>query len=147
VYYPGRKIIVWAHSGHIGRNMAPLRSATGRQPFADGQTVQLGAEVHRAIGAEMYSIGFTAATGSYGFRNSAPVPIPAVTNGSLEDLLVTAGFENAFLDLRRRPEGGEWLRDVYSSPLGYQSLRGDWPTVFDGIVFTRVMTPNTAASR
>ncbi|HEY0036813.1 MAG TPA: erythromycin esterase family protein [Longimicrobium sp.] len=147
VYYPGRKIIVWAHSGHIGRAMAPLRAANGWQPFATGQTVQLGAEVHRAIGAEMYSIGFTAATGSYGYRNSAPMPIPAVVSGSLEDLFVTAGFENAFLDLRRRPAGGEWLKDVYSSPLGYLSLRGDWTAVFDGMVFTRVMTPNTAASR
>lgn len=147
VYYPGRKIIVWAHSSHISREAAHLRTATGRQPFATGQTVAMGAEVHRAIGAEMYSIAFTAATGSFGFRNSAPVPIPAIAPGSLEDLFVNAEFENAFLDLRRRPAGGDWLTDVYSSPLGYQALHGDWTAVFDGMVFTRQMTPNTAATR
>jgi erythromycin esterase len=147
VYYPGRKIIVWAHSGHISRATAPLRRADGRQPFATGQTVAMGAEVHRAIGAEMYSIGFTAATGSFGYRNSAPVPLPAVVPGSLEDLLATGGFENAFVDFRQRPAGGDWLKDVYSWPIGYQALRGDWTAVFDGMVFTRQMTPNTAATR
>ncbi len=147
VYYPGRKIIVWAHSGHIGRNLAPLRSITGRQPFATSQTVQMGAEVHRAIGAEMYAMGFTAATGSYGYRNSAPVPLPTLVMGSLEHLFLTNGFENAFLDLRGRAAGGEWLKDVYSWPVGYQALQGDWTAVYDGMVFTRQMTPNTAASR
>ncbi len=147
VYYPGRKIIVWAHSGHISRATAPLRTASGGQPFATGQTVAMGAEVHRAIGAEMYSIGFTAATGSFGYRNTPPVPLPALVPGSLEDLFATAGFENAFLDFRRRPAGGDWLTDAYSWPIGYQALHGDWTAVFDGMVFTRQMTPNTAATR
>ncbi|HEY0151771.1 MAG TPA: erythromycin esterase family protein [Longimicrobium sp.] len=146
-YYPGRKIIVWAASAHIGRGVGALRSSTGSQPYATGWTVHMGGEVHRAIGAEMYSLGFTASAGSFGFQNGTVVPLPALVPGSLEEHFAATRFDNAYVDFRGRATGGEWLRDVYSWPFGYQPLRGDWTSVFDGMVFTRQMTPNTAASR
>ncbi|HEX8671094.1 MAG TPA: erythromycin esterase family protein [Longimicrobium sp.] len=146
-YYPGRKIIVWAASAHVGRGMGTLRSSAGSAPYATGWTVHMGGEVHRAIGAEMYSLGFTAAAGSFGFQNGTVVPLPTLVPGSLEGHFAATRFDNAFVDFRGRAAGGEWLREVYSWPFGYQPLRGDWTSVFDGMVFTRQMTPNTPASR
>ena len=44
------------------------------------------------------------------------------------------------------PAGG-WLHDSWMRPFGYGYMRGDWPRVLDGVVYTRTMNPSTAASR
>jgi erythromycin esterase len=146
VYYPGRKIIVWAASSHIARETATLRSPRGGFPYATGWSVHMGSGVHRALGSEMYSIGFTAARGTWGTPGSATA-VPAVMPGSLEDHFSRTSFANAFVDFRARRSGGDWLRDVYARPFGYQELGGDWTRVLDGMVFTRDMIPSTTATR
>jgi erythromycin esterase len=146
-YYRDRKIIVWAASSHIARAVADLRATGGERPYATGWTVRMGAEAHRVLGADMYSIGFTAATGTRGRPGFAPVPLRPMLPESIEAYFAGTSFDNAFVDFRKRPAGGEWLTDVYSRPFGYTDLRGDWTAVFDGMVFTRVMTPSTSATR
>ncbi|HEX8692892.1 MAG TPA: erythromycin esterase family protein [Longimicrobium sp.] len=147
VYYPGRKIIVWAASAHVAREVTGLALGNGFQPFATGWTVHMGDEVHRVLGSQMYAIGFTAATGSFGPAGAAPQAIPPVTPGSLEAYFTEAGLANAFVDFRAPPAGGEWLRNVSTRAFGYGDLRGDWTRVLDGMVFTREMIPSTTASR
>lgn len=147
VYYPGRKIIVWAASSHIARETAILAGPTGTRPYASGWSVHMGGEAYRVLGPEMYAIGFTAATGSWGHPGAAPNAIPGVMPGSLEDFFARTTFTNAFVDFRNRPAGGDWLKDVYTRPFGYQELRGDWTRVLDGMVFTREMVPSTTATR
>jgi erythromycin esterase-like protein len=95
----------------------------------------------------MYSIGFTAATGSFGQVGGAPQTIRPPLPESIEAHFAATPFDYAFVDFRRRAAGGEWLTDTYSRPFGYSDLRGDWTAVFDGMVFTRVMTPSTLAVR
>jgi erythromycin esterase len=147
VYYPGRKIIVWAASSHIARDVGILSSPTGGRPYATGWTVHMGAEAHRVLGPEMYTIGFTAAIGSWGIPGSASGAVNVPMPGSLEDYFARTTFSNAFLDLRTPRPGGQWLRDMYTRPFGYQELRGDWTRVMDGMVFTRDMIPSTTATR
>ena len=146
-YYPGRKIIVWAASAHTARNLAPLRTSEGVRPFASGWTVHMGDQVYRAPGVEMYSIGFTAAGGSFGQVGGAPQTIRPNLLESLETHFAATPFDYAFIDFRQRAAGGDWLTDTYSRPFGYSDLRGDWTAVFDGMIFTRVMTPSTLAPR
>ena len=149
VYYPGKKIIAWAASVHIARNVASLKSSDGYQPYgvAGGWTVHMGGEAYQTLGAQMYAIGFTAANGIFGPVGSTPVPLPDVRPGSLEAAFRDAGLVNAFVDLRSPPAGGEWLRNVYARPFGYFDLSGDWTRVLDGMVFTRDMTNSTLATR
>jgi len=146
-YYPGRKIIVWAASSHIARAVADLRAPGGSRPYASGWSVHMGGEAYRVLGADMYAIGFTAATGSIGRPGIAPAAIQPPLAESLEAHFAGTPFDYAFVDFRRRAAGGEWLTDVYSRPFGYSNLRGDWTAVFDGMIFTREMTPSTSASR
>jgi erythromycin esterase len=146
-YHPGRKIIVWAASGHIGREMWQLRSSTGGHPYASGWTVQMGGEAYRTLGAQVYSIGFTAARGTFGVPGFTTQTLSPLPNGALEVYFLSTAFENAFVDFRSRPAGGDWLKDVYARPFGYQDLRGDWTAVFDGMVYQRDMTPNTQTTR
>ena len=145
VHYPGRKLIVWAASLHVARDVAQLRSTAGSQPYLS--TTSMGGEAYQALGTQMYALGFTAGTGTFGRFGMAPSPLPAVRAGSLEADFLEAALVNAFVDFRARPAGGEWLQDVYARPFGYGDLRGDWTRVVDGMIYTRDMTPSTSAPR
>src|SRR5262245_33452000 len=64
--------------------------------------------------------------------------------GSLEYLLVKAGCENAFLDLRQAEGEGAWLKKrLVARVLGHADYEADWTQVCDGLVFTRKMYPST----
>jgi erythromycin esterase len=147
VWYPGRKIIVWAASSHIAREAGPLTTSDGQRPYQDSWTVHMGGEAYAVLGAQMYTIGFTAGTGSFGWFGVAPTPLAAPRAGSLEAYMAQAGMTNAFVDFRSAPAGGEWLHNAWMRPFGYAYMRGDWPRVLDGVVFTQSMSPSTAATR
>jgi len=145
-WYPGRKIIVWAASAHIARDVVQLRQAGGTQVFT-AWNVHMGGEAYQSLGTQMYAIGFTAGTGAFGPYSVAPSPLPAVRPASLEARFAEAGLVNAFVDFRSRPAGGEWLQNVYARPFGYGDLQGDWTRVLDGMIYTRDMVPSTTATR
>jgi erythromycin esterase-like protein len=147
VWYPNRKIIVWAASSHIARDVAQLRSTNGSQPYATGWSVHMGGEAYQVLGTQMYAIGFTAAAGAFGPFGTMPIPMPPMRVGSLEAHFEGSGHTNAFVDFRSAPAGGEWLRSVYARPFGYGYLTGDWTRVLDGMVFTYAMEPSTPATR
>lgn len=147
VWYPDRKIIVWAASSHIAREVGPLTTTDGQRPYQTGWTVHMGGEAHRVLGAQMYAIGFTAGTGSFGRFGNEPATVFPGRAGSLEAYMVEAGLTNAFVDFRSAPAGGEWLRNAWMRPFGYTYMRGDWTRVLDAMVYTHSMVPSTAASR
>jgi erythromycin esterase len=146
VWYPGRKLIVWAASSHIARDVVQLRTPAGVHPYALWN-VHMGEEAYRTLGTQMYALGFTAGTGTSGWAGFPPAPLSPPRAGSLEARFQEAGLVNAFVDLRSRPAGGEWLRDVYARPFGYSDLGGDWTRVLDGMIYTRDMTPSTRTTQ
>lgn len=105
--YPGEKIVVWAHNGHVNgaRNIGYepmgswLRKAFGRQMYVTGFAIDTGTV--RAIGAGAQSTGLS----SY--------VIPPAPAGSGTAVLSAAGKPLFFLDLATaRKAGGpfaEWL--------------------------------------
>ncbi|MDD8027714.1 MAG: erythromycin esterase family protein, partial [Acidobacteriota bacterium] len=128
--YPGRKIIVWAATSHIIRHRDFIMNAY--DPM-----ILLGDWIHRAMGPEVYALGFTAYQG-----RSGAVGIPGTTEwapaapNSLEDLLFSAGFDYAFLDFRNPAAGGAWLREpLYSRSFGAQPRLTDWTRIMDGMFF------------
>lgn len=142
-HYAGRKIIVWAASFHVARDLTTFRNpATGAPVYAAADRV-MGEEMHAHFGADAYVIGFTAYEGSHGRVGEEPRPLPPAAAGTLESLFHHAGFENAFLDFRGLPAGGAWLRSPLSARvLGHSDLLAEWPRVLDGIVYTRTMVPS-----
>ena len=148
VWYPGRKIIVWAASSHIARDVAHLQSENAGHPFqAPGWSVHMGAEAYPALGAQMYTIGFTAAEGSVGRAGGGTATLPSPRAASLEEFFVLTSMSSAFVDFHSLPAGGEWLRDTWARPFGYSYMLGDWTRVFDGMIYTRSMTPSILSSR
>lgn len=140
-HYRGRKIIVWAHTSHISRNLPALRSMAGTVQGVPGLR-RMGEQVHAVLGNDMYALGFTAARGSWGL-GTAPQPLQPPLEGSLEAHLDQLRMSYAFIDFRNPGAGGEWLRDAVARPTHYNNLRGDWPRVLDGMFYTREMVPST----
>lgn len=131
--YPKRKIIVWAASAHLERNPLPEWG------------VKMGHEVWKVLGTQTYTVGFTAAEGEYkGWFWDKAWQLEPPAPGSLEDLFVRAGFDNAFLDFRHLGSDGAWLKEkLIARPFGYSNDEANWTDMLDGIVFTKKMFPST----
>jgi erythromycin esterase len=146
--YPKRKIIVWAASLHLMRNPATVKPLKGLPADYYKDVVTMGHEVWKALGKETYTLAFVAAEGQAGRPWDKPWKLQPVEAGSLEGLLVAAGFTNAVVDFRHLDGSGAWLRQKLTSrPLGHSDMAADWTNVFDGVVFTRTMFPSTLAKR
>lgn len=142
--YPGRKMIVWAATLHIAREVPGIQ-LLGMGGTYDGYTT-MGQVVWDRIGTRAYSVGFTAGGGQAGNWRNTPTPVGPPEEGSLEALFMEAGFENAFLSFRQPPPGGEWMQEeMLARPLGNQYTRARWPRHLDGMVFTRTLEPSTPA--
>jgi erythromycin esterase len=140
--FPGQKVIVWAASLHAARGVEQIE-VVGSAFSYDGYTT-MGQVVWDRIGRDAYVVGFTAGGGQAGLWWAAPLQLDPPLPGSLEELFVEAGFQNAFLDLSDPPPGGEWLQEeLLSRPFGYAYMRARWPLHLDGMVFIRVMQPST----
>lgn len=130
--YSGKKIIVWAASMHIARNLPTVKSPA----LSYAKLVNMGQGVHDAFKSQVYTIGFTAYEGSAGNPFSGSQALPRAGNGSLEALLHFAGMPLAWVDFRSLP-ADHWLRKpVGARPLGYAPMEAAWPNVFDAMLFT-----------
>ena len=140
--YPDRKIIVWAASFHIARNLPQVQVPDGSQDYSDMD--QMGHRVHEALGDEVFTIGFTAHEGRAGayFRNH--FDIGAAPEGTLESKILAAGIENGLVPFRGIEDPADWLQEFqHSRPLGYTWMKARWPQHFDAMIFNRKMTPST----
>ncbi|MBN1974173.1 MAG: ankyrin repeat domain-containing protein [Sedimentisphaerales bacterium] len=129
--YPNRKIIVWAASSHISRNPPSGTS--------------MGHEVYKVLGKTVYTIAFTAAEGWWKVLSSnVPEQLAPPEAGSVEELLVQAGLQNAFIDFRNLNPDGAWFEEkLIARPFGYVNHEYNWTEMFDAIIFTRNMTGST----
>ena len=150
--YAKRKVIVWAASYHTCRGVRDIdwlvdKEGSLKREAKYAKTVTFGDEVCKAVGADVYSVTFTAAEGEWKLvQNRQAVTLADPRAGSLEDLMSKAGLTNAFLDLKTPAAGGEWLgkRRWVMRPMGYADMEAIWPRSFDGVLFTKTMTPSEA---
>lgn len=143
--YPDQKIIVWAATYHIARNMpAHFREAANGEPFYQPNQITMGDVVYDALGNQVYAMGFTAKEGSWGTIFSGSIDLAESEPQDLEGLFSQAGYTNGFISFRNAEGGGQWLRNpLVSRPLGYVRVGADWSQVLDGMVYTQTMVPST----
>jgi erythromycin esterase len=142
--YPGKKIIVWAASRHIARNLERVETLAEPPASAYPGMRSLGGELAAAFREPVYALGFTAWEGTAGKAGGAVRDIGRARPDSLEGLFQQSGADLAIVDFRRPPEGGGWLRGkLVARPFGYSEMRADWTRVLDGMMFFRTMTPST----
>ncbi len=136
--FPTRKIIVWAGASHIMRNHASILNE-------QDPVTSMGDWVEKALGPEVYALGFTAYRGQYGkLGTSELMDVKPAAANSLEDLLFKAGLEFAWLDLGDLGPDGVWLKGPISSrPQRFEPKTADWTRLLDGMFFIRDMRPST----
>ncbi|HUP58941.1 MAG TPA: erythromycin esterase family protein [Thermoanaerobaculia bacterium] len=139
--YPNHRIIVWAATFHNARRLATVETGDPKNDRLYEAVSPMGEVAWKKLGDELYSLGFTSYDGesASAFARS-PNAIPAPGRGSIEDLFARAGLETAFVDFRKPPAGGQWLRSpLIAKLLGHVPMRADWTRVVDGVVFIRTM--------
>ncbi len=141
-YYPNRKVIVWAHNGHIMRNPRELKGG-----FSNAVT--MGDIVWKTLDKETYALGFISHEGKrLNMVTGVVYDLDSFPKDDLEDLMNTAGFEFGVIDFRYRPISGEWLNQKIGSRVNYELLiEADWTRNFDGMFFIKTMTPSTRVGK
>jgi len=144
-YYPGRKMIVWAHNYHIAEDIwysgpsAAMAEKMRRKKFSGPH----GRFLKRELGDEVFSIAFCGYQGVWGYVNEKQEVLSLPPPGSLDDLFHHTGKPVLFLGLRDL-DPAHWLRRPQPGRFYFWELqRAIWPQLFDGIFFIDVMTPGT----
>ena len=146
-YFRGRKLIVWAHNGHVMSCYynKDWRSLTLKKP--EGAIVPMGVFLKESLGLDVYTIGLTGYSiekGSLGPGAKDFVP-PAPPAGSIEDLCHRTGQPHLFIDLRRvGNDPDHWLRKpIVFGGRGYTwETIEDWTKAFDAFFFNDVIKPS-----
>lgn len=154
--YPGKKIIVWAHNGHIAKSLTSLGPVT-EQPASSpapapapadtaNAFVPMGVTIHRYFGKQAYHIGFSGAGGSYmDYVDSHIVPVPPKPVANIEGKLTAGGAPYVFIDYHH--SAPIYRQKQTASLADYGDLSGIWPEVFDGLFVIKEIFPAVRTGR
>jgi len=139
--YPGKKIIIWAHNGHIAKNVSRLESSSGPAPANEADAfVPMGTTIHKYFGARAYCIGFSGSEGSYmDYVDGHIISMTPRPGNSIEGTLAAAGYAYAFLDYHHAPAALQQKQQATLSD--YENAKGIWPDTFDGLFFIKKVFP------
>jgi erythromycin esterase len=146
-YYAGKKIIVWAHNGHVmNAYYSADWSRLSNEPQPGGMR-PTGAFLADSLGAQLYTITMTTYLGTHQMLTGpTPLPVPPAPAGSLENWLHAAGYDYAFVNLRplRGSASDSLLRAMSIRLRGSRSeILPHWPAVMDGVLFIDTARPAT----
>ena len=128
--FPGRKVIVWAHNGHVAKDLRPSLDRSS-----------MGTLVAKRRGGEVYTIGLYMGRGVAAENDRTPYDIAPPPPGSLESILASAGWKMSFTDLSREPVPS-WANDVLlSRDWGKYPARIVPARAYDGLLYIDTVTP------
>lgn len=116
------KIIVWAATVHTAKELENVPGLTGRIP--------LGFYLHRDFGKDSYSLGISARSGFFKFRQQPSQQLSVAPANSLEVTTLPEGAASVFVS-------GQVLKRLPPEPsrlLGSSFVAARWSDVFDGVV-------------
>lgn len=143
--YPGRKIIVWAHNGHIMRNPALTE-------FGSRVTYMMGDGVWSEFGAGSYAIALVSYEGAFHRPSTNQGTFTIVPDqhpeAEFEELMAAAGHRFGLVDLRAAVEEGTWLaQPFWARPISHSTDRSRWGSTVDAFLFIRTQEPAAAIPR
>lgn len=137
--YPDKKIMVWAHNGHI-------RHTRGVMPdSAYGSSSIMGMWLARRHRSELYTIGLYMYRGSAADNQRMPYQIRQAPRASLESILHQAPWRYAFADFSRaeRERGSEWMwTAINAREMGMQPTRLVPRDAYDAVLFIDTSHPS-----
>ena len=104
----------------------------------------MGQLARKALGRQMYTVGFTAADGRAGnVMGGQTVELKTSEDGSFEDLCLRVGYRFSFMNFRTLATV-HWLHQPISARLlAHSPIETDWTRQVDALVFTQMMFPST----
>ncbi len=137
--YPGKKIIIWAHNGHIANSTGKMDGNGPLQQFYN-TFIPMGNTLRTHFGKNVYALGFSGSEGKYmDYVSMKIMDVPAPQPKSIEAALAAKSFQYALLDYRRAKSP---LDSLQIGCIGdFMPGQAIWPNVFDGIFFIRQSTP------
>jgi erythromycin esterase-like protein len=117
------KIVIWTENAHARKDAGPMTDSSGSS---------LGFYVHRAYGTGAFSLGSTAAGGSYRWDARTTRPIPPAPPGSVEATMLAASPDNAvYVAPARLREFGKASAAAFDDHL--QKV-APWHTIYDALI-------------
>lgn len=140
---PNKKFIVWAASNHLSRNLKTLKEVSDTTFYA--HYIPMGEHIKNKYGDKAYSMGFTAAGGTWFAKWQMPEPkeVKVANNNSIECYMQRADFTYGIVNFRNLPKDNFLNQEIFSNPFGHQHRFGIWPNVLDGIFFINEIIPPT----
>jgi len=134
--YKGEKLIVWAHNGHVARDLESFKTKKGMVLFPD-YTPSLGDVIHRELSDSLYSIGFVSNEGFSRFAAwDTSYSIGPYNGKNYERLMADQGYSYAFTDLRAMPAKSIfYMRGI----MPITPFKKEWKNTYDGVFFIREM--------
>jgi erythromycin esterase-like protein len=131
-FYKNRKIICWGASAHFSKSFQSIDNQELKRYFPMGQIVadSLGSDV-------ICSIAFTGAKGKYGIGDGPISDLTKPSANSLESTFEAKNIEYAFVKLNNADKKFS-LRSIENV-----EVFGNWSTSFDGVFYSKIITPNT----
>ncbi|HWB64933.1 MAG TPA: erythromycin esterase family protein, partial [Chitinophagales bacterium] len=129
--YAGRKIIVWAHNAHTGRNFNDGK----RKIYYYNETA--GNEIHNLLGDTLYTIGFTSLTGTAGRLHTRPYKLAIPKGECFENWIESKKLNYAFVNFRNYT-GNETFN---MQGIMHWEIKANWTKIFDGEFYIRDMYP------
>lgn len=134
--YPNRKIICWGATSHFLYNSSLIKMEDKKMQKIGGDYYlnhsMMGDYIKEKYGDDVYTIGFIAHEGSFGFNKNRTIESPS--KNSLEFLIGKSEHDNYFLPLKDLS-----LEGYLSRPLAHQNMSTDITKIMDGVIFNRHM--------
>ncbi len=137
--FNGQKIIVWAHSSHLGRTVGNFRI----DYYNSENNMNLGSRfAHDGnAGKQVYILGFSSFRGMTGRITLKQYNLPSPRSNSFERW-INKDTAYAFTDFKKynaaNPQADEFF---YMAGVSHIDIEAKWNHVFDGVVYIRDMYP------
>ena len=123
---PHSKVIVWAATVHVARDLSNIDGFEGKVP--------LGSFISRDFPGRTFSLGFSAYCGDYAFVNQPVRQLTAAPDSSLEgQVFARRNSDVEYLSRKQLQKSGS----VTARPLGIKFTAARWDQVLDGLVIFR----------
>lgn len=145
-YFRGKKLIVWAHNGHIMNCVYKPDWRSLSHDKQDAGMIPVGLYLDEALGDQVYTVGFIGYKGSHGRRGADLAEIGSFPEDALESLCAKTGNPHMFIDFRHLDKiKDHWLHRPFK--MGIRSYFAeemlDCTRVYDAVFYNEIITPGT----
>lgn len=136
--YKDEKFIVWGANTHLGYGRGFLEDFQDHEASAKGM-IPMGQYLKIDYQDKVYTLAFTSNKGKIGSLRGNITELPPALEISLEGIVASMGYENAFIDLHNEDlKTQRFATRIY----GHYEMSGIWGQMCDGIFFINEMSPS-----